>query len=233
MGRKFCDLRVFPKICGGEDNIEDFLKTAMLLKFKVLAFPIINQSSIIFSKIQKYAKTCKIDCVMRADIVSGNLKYTKRKAEFYRKKVELITIIPLNLSTARLAARDSRIDIINFERSWDFLDTKQAKMMKRNEKILEISVNSVVKKSISQKTILLKKIYKALTIVSKYDIPIIVSSGARNIYEMRDPRTLASFLYLFEINTLQYKVVSEIPVNLIEKNRERLENEIVRGVKMG
>jgi len=233
MGRRFCDLRVFPKICGGEDNIEDFLKTAVLLKFKVLAFPILNQSSIVFSKIQKYAKAYKIDYVMRADIVSGNLRYIKRKAEFYRKKVELITVIPLNISTARLAARDSRIDIINFERFWDFLDTRQAKMMKRNEKILEVSINSVIKASIRQKTILFKKMYKALTIASRYDIPIIVSSGARNIYEMRDPRTLASFLYLFEINTLQYKVVSEIPVNLIEKNRERLENEIVRGVKMG
>ena len=58
--------------------------------------------------------------------------------------------------------------------------------------------------------------------------PLIVCSGAQNIWDMRDPRKLVSITNIFGLELEKaFSCVSSIPQQIVENNKKKLEGKIV------
>ena len=66
-------------------------------------------------------------------------------------------------------------------------------------------------------------IKKSLGIALKHDLPVIASSGAQDVYGLRDPNGLASLLSLLGVDEEPaLDMVSSVPNAVIEENRAKL-----------
>ena len=66
-------------------------------------------------------------------------------------------------------------------------------------------------------------IKKSLNIALKHDLPVVASSGAQDVYGMRDPIGLASLLSLLGVDDEPaLDMVSRVPNGVIDENRAKL-----------
>lgn len=130
--------------------------------------------------------------------------YEKRVIEAFSRKELLdklrsidwgrsvVSVKPRSVESARVAARDSRVDtIIVDEISAKFMDKHQFNLMKQFVKPLEFSLNNWLRMSLKNRTL----VYRALFIYThRYKLPIIASSGASSWNEAIHPRSIIDFL---------------------------------------
>jgi ribonuclease P/MRP protein subunit RPP1 len=66
----------------------------------------------------------------------------------------------------------------------------------------------------------------------KFKFPLIIASNAHSIYDLRTPEDIIALTKCFEMDSDEtMNSLSQIPINIIEKNRIR-KNIIVKGVKI-
>ena len=235
MSKQFADLHLYNIFTFGQNNPLEFIKRAFELGYKYIAFVHFNKVS--KELIKEYKRLCAdygIDYVIRVDLeISNNIPRIKRFLRKYRKDYEIIVARPRSIEAARFSARDRRIDVIYFDDKAPKFDSIQAKVMKENEKFLELTFRELLCKEIRERTI--KKYLRIINLAVENKLKIIVSSGARCINEMRSPRDLAAcFTILFKIPVNKpYELTSENPISLIEKNRFKLSrNFIMPGIEI-
>ncbi|MCS7097085.1 MAG: hypothetical protein NZ926_01180 [Candidatus Methanomethylicia archaeon] len=238
MGRRFIDLHVFSNLSHGTSSISEIIKIASVLGFYAIGIADFNRNNIdIIKDIRKLFEENGLDMVSRVDLHHTDIEHLKRDLRYFRGKVEIIAVFCENLQVARFAARDRRVDILNFSfYDWkkNFFDVSEAKLALENNAALEINVAELLRCStVGERIKMLKIMSENVKLALKYNLPVIFSSGAMNIFEMREPRALASVATLLgasEFDALRF--VSDIPFKLIMENREKLSGKyIYPGVK--
>jgi RNase P/RNase MRP subunit p30 len=219
--RKFIDLHIIPN----PNYINNIMKHAVRLGFNIIG--------VTTSK----PKVCNIDIATRLDISPQNQEQLNTKLKISRRSYEVISVICQNKRIARQAAKDNRVDIIKFpknqEKRWAvWLDHHQANLMTDSGCCYEIDVKDLLIHDNSIIENRLRRITREVQVASKFDIPIIASSGARTSLEMREPRAIASILTLLGISEDDAMLmVSENPWSIISRNRARLsQSYIIPGV---
>jgi len=239
MGKLFVDLHVLSDISTESSSIPEIINMASMLGFNYIGLSSFNRHNIdMIGDLKKMFNEHGIDMVSRVDLYPQSVDDLKKDLRFYRGKVEVISVFCNNIHVARFAARDSRVDILNFSfLSWksNFFDVSEAKLAAKSNSVLEINIVDILKCSNAGERIkTLRIMSENVRLALKYGVPVIVSSGARNVFEMRDPRAMASIVTLFgvsEFDALQF--VSSNPLNLIERNRKKLSGEMVcKGVRL-
>jgi len=239
MGRKFVDLHVFSNLSIGSSSISEIAKVASNIGFKYIGIADFNRSNInMIGEVRKVFYDYGLDMVSRVDLLSNDVEVLKKDLTFFRGKVEVIAVFCSNLSVARFAARDSRVDILLFSYSdWkkNFFDISEARLAVENEAAYEINITDLIRCStINEMIKTLRIMSENIKIALKYGVPIIVSSGAKSIYELREPRAMASIANLLGISEFDaLKCISDIPLNLITNNRDKLCGKLLyKGVRL-
>lgn len=239
MVRKYVDLHIRSNLSSGSSSIHDIIGMAVKLGFNYIGLADFNRENI--NQVKELKKTFSeygVDMVSRVDLFAQNIDDLKKDLRFFRGKIEIISVFCNNLSIARFAARDRRVDVLNFLfNDWknNFFDVSEAKLSAENNTALEINIADIIRCSYTNERIkMLKIISENIKTALKYNVPVIFSSGAKNVFEMRGPKAMASLSILFgasEFDALNF--VSNFPLQLIIENREKLEGKMIyQGVRL-
>lgn len=226
MKRCFCDLhlRVDPKETQATQQIIE--KAA---KFGYSNISIAFSRQIDESQISNLKATCKqtgLDFVVRADFKPRNQEDLMRFLRKFRRKLEVICIICEDKEIARSAAKDNRVDLINFpnlDYHRRFFDRAEAELASCSQTALEIDVKSLLVLEGPPRVRLLSSLRREVALAKEFKVPVVLSSGVGEARFLRMPRDLASLAYLFGLNEVEaLDAVSVNPLRIVRANREKI-----------
>jgi len=186
------------------------------------------------SQITTLKTTCNqagLEFVSRVDFKPRNTEDLMRFLRKNRRRLEIISIICDDKEIARQAAKDRRVDLLNFP-SLDyhkrFFDRAEAELASTALAALEIDLRQLLILEGPPRVRLLSNIRREVALAQEFHIPIVVSSGISESHLMRMPKDLASLCYLFGLKqTEALNALSTNPVTLIERNRQKLNSKFV------
>jgi RNase P/RNase MRP subunit p30 len=172
-----------------------------------------------------------LDFVLRADFkprTQEDLMHFLRK---FRRKFEVICIICDSKEIARQAAKDRRVDLINFP-SLDyhkrFFDRAEAELASCSLTALEVDIKSLLVMEGPARVRLLSCLRREVAIALEFHVPVVVSSGIDVENLLRMPRDLASLVYMFGLDEAKaLDAISTNPNAIILRNREKLSSRFI------
>jgi len=222
----FVDLHLCP-------NLEDPDKTRLMIEksaelgYKAVGITLSKKYS--RSEVEKISKICSevgLDFIRRIDLEPSSTAELLRSLRLLRREVEIISVKCFSKKVARQAAKDRRVDILSFsplDMKKRFFDSAEAELASKANVSLEFDLAPLLYLHGYRRIRLLSKLREEVFIAKKYEVPIILSSGANNISLLRKPDDYASLGYLFglDINDAK-KAMSENPKEIITRNRRKL-----------
>jgi RNase P/RNase MRP subunit p30 len=226
MKRIFCDLhlRVNPKDI---QSTQRLIGKAAQLGYHAISIPFSSQlEEEQTTALKAQCHQAGLDFVTRADFKPHSQEDLMRFLRKFRRKLEVICIICDNKEIARQAAKDRRVDLINFP-SLDyhkrFFDRAQAELSSCSQTALEMDVKSLLILEGPPRVRLLSSMRREAALAREFHVPILVSSGVGEAPLMRMPRDMASLAYLFGLNeTEAFDAVSTNPYAIVARNRDKL-----------
>ncbi|MFC1803438.1 RNase P subunit p30 family protein [Thermoproteota archaeon] len=178
----------------------------------------------------------KLDVIHRIDLDPTNTNELLRALRKSRWNTEVITVNCRSKSVARQAGKDRRVDLISFPvtEKWEgnHLDRQQAGLMQSSGcgYFIDLSLLMIDDRYLLRKRIEFLK--RNLQNAMKREIPVVASSGATDVWGLRDPHSIASLLGLLNVDEANaLEMISANPKAMIDKNRGKLKDSyIVSGV---
>jgi ribonuclease P/MRP protein subunit RPP1 len=229
--RPFADLhlRINLKDTQGTQRL---ISKASRLGYKQLAFPFTSQpSGNELASLKAMCHDANVDFVFRADFYPRSEMELTRFLRKFRRQFEVICISCDNKEVARQAAKDRRVDLLNFS-SLDyrkrFFDRAEAELASGCLAALEVDVRPLLVLEGPPRVRLLMSLRREVAVAREFHIPIIVSSGAAETRLMRTPKDMASLAFLFGLDeAAALDAVSTNPAAIVERNREKLSSRFV------
>jgi RNase P/RNase MRP subunit p30 len=172
-----------------------------------------------------------IDFVSRIDYKPRNQEDLTRFLRKNRRKYEVVCVLCENKETARQAAKDRRVDLLNFP-SLDyhrrFFDRAEAELSSKGQTALEIDIKPLLVLEGPPRTRLLSMLQREVALALRFHVPIVISSGIMEEKFLRKPRDVASLGFLFGLGEKEsLDAVSTNPATIIVRNREKLSSSFV------
>jgi len=154
----------------------------------------------------------------------------------FREMFEIIAVLCRSKSVARQAAKDHRVDILQFplRPGRNPFDAAEAELASGSNAALEFDAAQLVEAQLRTLPRNLTQIRQAVGTAKRFNVPIVVSSGATSVYDLRSPRDLAALMQLLGLSEEQaLSTLSETPMTIIQRNRGKLNKSYVEaGVKL-
>jgi ribonuclease P/MRP protein subunit RPP1 len=224
--RKFVDLHLKP---GTRTKIASILETARMLGFGGAA--ITNMES------SPEARE-DFDRISRIDLKPRNQRDLTSSLNSVRRRYEIVSVECTSKSVARQAAKDHRVDILNFSSSASNrmkvgFDHPEASLASGANCAYEVNACDILGQGPLALSRLLPLLRREVENARRYDVPVVLSSGAVNPLLMRGPRDLAALMGLINRDVDWLEAVSTIPWLMVRRNREKLSaGFIIPGVKV-
>ena len=237
MKRRFADMHLQPKLSDAEQT-GNILRKASELGYRLVAVPLPIVSMDVFAK--KLMATCqeaKIDFATRLDLRPKTAKELLHQLRKFRRKVEVIAVVCESKEVARQAAKDHRVDLINFPATdprGRFFDKAEAELASGSLAALEIDVKPILTLKSPARIRFLAALRREVAIAENYHVSVVISSGATNPLQMRKPMEMAALASLFDMDKPKaLQAVSTTPFSIVERNREKLSpNFVAPGIRV-
>ena len=175
----------------------------------------------------------------RYNIVPRNLNELSSQLKKLRRRYVILSVYCKSVKVARQAAKDHRVDILRFPldreaRRKVWFDRHEATLASDSNAVYEISLSDILGKGSGYVSGVLGTWRRELENAFKYDVPVVISSGASSNYGLRGPKALASIMELVNVDEERaLDMVSKTPHELVEKNRGKLDPSfIMPGVRI-
>jgi ribonuclease P/MRP protein subunit RPP1 len=226
MKRLFADLhlRLTPRDLESSARV---VSKAASLGYDLVAVPISQEDAP--DERKELANICKnagIDFASRVDLNVKTRDQLTNRLRKLRRRYELICVSCESKEIARQAAKDRRVDLINFtslDYNRRFLDRSEAELISSSLAAWEIDAKPLYVLEGPTRTRFISTLKREISIAKEFKIPIVLSSGASNEWLLRKPRELASLAGLFNLDEgSALNAVSATPVSILKRNREKL-----------
>lgn len=230
MKRNFCDLHL--RVSPSDAKAQGFIVKAAQLGYKQISFPFsAPPTQAELGNIKNFAENSGLDFVTRADFKPRSQEDLMRFLRKYRRQFELICILCDNKEVSRQAAKDHRVDLLNFP-SLDykkrFFDRAEAELACSTGVAVEIDLKPLLVLEGPPRTRILSSLRRETGIATEFRVPIVLSSGIGEEVLMRKPRDFASLAYLFGLQESQaLDAVSTNPSAIVSRNRLKLDPNFV------
>ncbi|MEM3736590.1 MAG: RNase P subunit p30 family protein [Candidatus Bathyarchaeia archaeon] len=189
----------------------------------------------IVNRFHALAREHGLEPVSRVDLKPETPNELLQSLRRLRRKYVVVAVECRTKQVARQAAKDHRVDILNFpftyERSW--FDMAEAELASSSNANLEINIVEILQADNTGLLKIFTELRRRLTIAEKSRIGIVVSSGAESAINLRGPRDLIAFINLFGLSLESSKAaVSSYPLEIIKRNKEKLSQSLELGVKL-
>ncbi len=176
-------------------------------------------------------KQAKIDLASRVNIKPRTPNELTHQLRRLRRKYELICVFCDSKEVARQAAKDHRVDLLNFP-SQDFrkrfFDRAEAELACKSSAAFEIDMKPILMLEGAARIRFLSNLRREAVIAEEFHVPIIISSGVSDAILLRKPRELAALGFLFGLDeTSALDAVSRNPSNIVKRSRAKLSSGFV------
>jgi RNase P/RNase MRP subunit p30 len=172
-----------------------------------------------------------VDFVTRVDIRPRTQNELLHQLRKLRRKFQVICVYCENKEVARQAAKDHRVDLLNFpllDFRGRFFDRAEAELASSSRAAMEIDVKPLLVLEGPARTRLLSSLRREAAIAREFHVPIVVSSGVSVETLLRKPRDMAALAFLFGLDEASaLETVSKNPVAIVKRNREKLSSGFV------
>jgi len=231
MTRTFTDLhiRVNPK---DQHVTQQLINRAARFGYSQISIPFTSKSS--EDELANLKAVCRevgVDFVSRADFCPRSESELTHFLRRFRRQFEVICISCDNKEVARQAAKDRRVDLLNFS-SLDhrkrFFDRAEAELASGSLAALEVDVKQLLILEGPARVRLLMSLRREVAVAQEFGVPVVVSGGVSEERLMRTPRDMASLAYLFGMDEASaLDAVSTNPSAIVERNRKKLGSRFV------
>jgi RNase P/RNase MRP subunit p30 len=231
MTRRFADLHLRINIKNPQGT-QRLISKAARLGYSQVSFALTsNPSGDELAKLKAMCHDAKVDFVSRADFYPRSEMDLTRFLRKFRRQFEVICILCDNKEVARQAAKDRRVDLLNFG-SLDyhkrFFDRAEAELASGCLAALEVDVKPLLVLEGPPRVRLLMSLRREVAVAQEFHVPIVVSSGLSEARLMRMPKDMASLTFLFGLDEASsLDTVSTNPAVIVKRNREKLSNRFV------
>jgi ribonuclease P/MRP protein subunit RPP1 len=234
--RKFADLNLRPSV-GDLNHLEKMIGKSYELGYRLVGVslpPNIRQDEV--KLLEKICGSIGVDLVTRIDLTPKRSEELLRELRRLRLKFGVISVMCDSKPVARQAAKDRRVDLLSFstDSRRRFFDKAEAELASQGLASLEISMAPLLSLRGESRTRLFSRLRKEVKTAEKFNIPIVVSSGAIDEYLLRTPHDYAAFATLFDLDKpLGLRALSQNPLGIVKRNREKLSpNYVALGVRV-
>jgi RNase P/RNase MRP subunit p30 len=224
--RRFADLHLRVQL-KEMSEAERMIKKASDLGYNIVGIPF--QPTATREQISKLKQVCndaKLDFVSRTNLSPSNSGELLRDLRRYRRKFEIIAIRCNTKEVARQAAKDRRVDLLQFSVTNSrqrFFDKQETELASQALSSLEIELAPLLQLTSSSRIRLLSRLRNEVATAERADVPITLSSGATNEQFMRGPHDYAALTTIFDLSLPSaLKALSETPSATVQRNREKL-----------
>jgi ribonuclease P/MRP protein subunit RPP1 len=231
MKRTFADLHLHLNLQDSA-SASQFVNKAAALGYRLIAAPLPPETrQDETARLRSMCSEAKLDFAPRVDIkpkTQNDLVYQLRRL---RRKFEVVCVTCENKEVARQAAKDRRVDLLNFP-SLDFrkrfFDSAEAELASNSLAALEIDVKPLLVLEGPARVRLLSNLRRETSIARRFHVPIVVSSGATNDMLLRKPRELSALTALFDLDEVSaLETTSQNPMAIVKRNRQKLNSKFV------
>lgn len=231
MKRTFADIHLKPNLTDME-HTKRMIRKAAELGYSLIAVSLPPGSAENHApQLQSICKEAAIDFASRVDLkpkTSGELIHFLRKL---RRKFEIIAVVCESKAIARQAAKDRRVDLLNFPAAdfrRRFFDEAEAELASKSLASVEIDIKPLLTLEGPARIRLLSKLRRETAIAKHFHVPIVVSSGATDELTMRKPLEMAAITVLFDMDKASaIEAVSKNPLAIVKRNKEKLSPEFI------
>jgi RNase P/RNase MRP subunit p30 len=219
-------------------NVKDHAATlrmidkAATLGYRLIAVPLAPETATAeVARLRTICKEAEIDFASRVDLRPRTQNELLRQLRRLRRKFEVISVACENKAVARQAAKDRRVDLLNFP-SLDFrrrfFDKAEAELASNSLAALEIDVKPLLVLEGPARIRFLSSLRREAAIANKFYVPIVLSSCVSKERLLRKPREMAALAFLFGLDEASaLEAVSQNPELIVERNREKLGSKFV------
>ena len=226
MKRIYADLHLCPNL-NNEKQTARMIRKAAALGYRLIAIPV--PLSLTEKKVRWLRNLCEevgIEFASRIDLKPRTPRELIVNLRRLRRRFEIIAVLCETKQVARQAAKDRRVDLLNFPAinfRRRFFDKAEAELASSGLTAFEIDVKPLIMFEGAARVRLMSNLRKEVAIAQKFRVPTIVSSGVSDELHMRKPRELAALASLFDLKeTAALEAVSKNPVAIVKRNREKL-----------
>ncbi len=168
-------------------------------------------------------------------IYAKNPEDMKKNIHKFRPKADVLIVNGGNIKINRAACEDPRVDILANtykNRRGSGINHIIAKKAAENKVALEINLNQIIKTSSLFRTKILTNLREIIKLKHKFKFPLVTTSNASSIYDLRTPEDIITLLGFFGM-TLQEAndSLSRYPLDILERNKIR-RNTVQKGVRI-
>ncbi len=225
------DLRLQPSV-KDSDQLKKMVSRSSELGYRLVGIPL--PPNVTRDKVRQLKNICSdagIDLVTRADLTSKTPRQLLHELRHFRRRFEVISVVCTSKAVARQAAKDRRVDLLSFPATsyrGRFFDHAEAELASQASSFLEVDVATLLSSKGFSRIRLLSILRKEVAIAKKFGVSVAISSGATNMQFMRGPYDCAALASLFGmVMPLALRAVSEIPLTIVERNRQKLSPDFV------
>jgi ribonuclease P/MRP protein subunit RPP1 len=170
-------------------------------------------------------KHSKIQILKGVEIHPKNPQDLKRKLQKFRKKSDLLLVHGGDLKINRAACENSRVDILSHPyrgRRDSGINHVFARKAAENRVAVEFNLKYLFKTRFNHRYRVLSQFRDILKLQRKFEFPLIITSGANSIYDLRSPLDIMALTRCFGMDKEEaHQALSETPRQIIETNKVR------------
>ncbi len=235
--KRFVDLHLSPPI-QDLDRIERIVTKSAELGYSLVSIPLpTGTSKDSIEKLRSICAAANMDFAKRIDLTPRTPRELLRLLRRVRRRFEVVSVMCGSKAVARQAAKDRRVDLLSFSVTnlhRRFFDQAEAELASKALSGFEIDMTPLLEQTGLQRVYLISRLRREVGVAKKFDVPIIISSGASKPDQLRSPRDCAALASLFDLDArFSLDALSEIPLALVKRNRRKLRPEyLVPGVRI-
>ncbi len=213
------------------ENFEKFLKYSEFFGWEGFAHIFIVKSlkdfEIVEEKIKKWKEEKgNLSVFYGVEIFVEEPKDLRKIINEIREKTLLIIVHGGDYRINLEAVSNPKVDILahpELDRNDNGLDENCFKLAKENNVLIEVNFYQILKNKGYHRAKIIQNISENIRLAQEIGTDIIITSGARSHWDIRDPRALASVANVLGLDLGKaIDSVSDIPEKLIETNLKKL-----------
>jgi len=230
MTRVYADLH----LCQDCDKVEQFSRVvskASKLGYTLIAVPFRKFSEEQIRQVREICERTGVDFASRVDLRPHTPEELIHFLRKLRRRFEIIAVMCESKSVARQAAKDRRVDLLNFPQPdfrRGFFDAAEAELASNCLASLEVDVKPLLTLEGPARIRLLSSLRREVATAREFHVPVVISSGVSDDMLMRRPKELAALASLFDLSGVHgQEAVSKNPAAIVKRNREKLGSKFV------
>ncbi len=234
MDRQFYDIDIQSEHSAGDDSIAQLAERAARLGFDGIAITdYVAEKDDVERVAQAIEATdAQLDVHLGAKLKPEDPEDLADMLQQFRELVEVVAVHGGDAAVNRAATEDPRVDVLAHPengRTDAGLDHVMVKQAAANNVAVQLNLRQLLETYGKVRSHILSHMRRNVRLADHFDAPVIVSSGATTVWQLRAPRELAAFPRVMGRGVEHsFDTVSAVPRRILERAEQVTREEFIR-----